>query len=149
MDRDAKIFMAVLFSLLFCAGSASAADQWHQFPVDNAIHGALGKDKLLPGIKLFMKGEKHPGLQKKLGEFEANKRSNGLGKSDQVACDVAFLSALISLQSRAQREGGNAVVDIYTITKDRKFESVTEYSCLAGKMVVNVALMGTVAQLDD
>jgi len=139
------ILITVVLSL--SSANSLAADSWHKFPVQQAIDGPLGKEKLLPDIRLFMKGQSHPAVVKKQGEFKSNKRTNALGKTDEEGCQIAFLSALISLQERARKEGGNAVVDIYSITKDVKFESADTYSCLTGTLIANVALMGTVVQL--
>jgi len=107
----------------------------------------VAKDKLDSGIKIYMMGQSVPGLQKRYGSYKSNKRSNAGGKTSQDACDVAFISALIALQQRADREGGNAVVDIYSLTKDKKMQSSENYSCNAGGMMVNVVLMGTVARV--
>ena len=138
-----------LITLLFVATPVLAKDTWHKFSAKEAQASKVGKDKLNPSIKLFMKGEKHAKVIKKIGEYKSNKRSNAFGKSEQATCDNSFLSAMIALQDRAEKEGGNAVIDIYTITKDKKFESAELYSCLKGTMVSNVALMGTVVKLDE
>lgn len=135
------------FMLPVTALPGLAADSWHQFSARDAQSGSLGKAKLTPNVKLFMKGEAHPKVVKTLGEFKSNQRTNGFGKSAQVACDTAFISALIALQGRAEKEGGNAVIDIFTITKDKPFESAEQYSCIKGGFVTNVALKGTVAIL--
>lgn len=142
-----RIVLLGFITLMVIATPALAKDAWHQFSAKEAQASKLGKDKLNPDIKLFMKGEKHAKVIKKMGEYKANKRSNAFGKSAQATCDTSFLSALITLQDRAVKEGGNAVIDIYTITKDKKFESAEQYSCLKGGVVSNVALMGTVVQL--
>ena len=147
MNRFVWMVMLGWFTLAVAATPVLAKDNWHQFSGKDAQVSKLGKDKLLPDVKLYMKGERHANVTKTLGEFKANKRSNGFGKSAQAACDTAFISALMSLQDRAKKEGGNAVIDIYTITKNKKFESVDQYSCIKGSFVTNVALMGTVAVL--
>ena len=144
-----RIILLGLITLVFVATPVLAKDTWHQFSAKEAQASKVGKDKLNPNIKLFMKGEKHAKVIKKIGEYKSNKRSNAFGKSEQATCDTSFLSALIALQDRAEKEGGNAVIDIYTITKDKKFESAEQYSCLKGTMVSNVALMGTVVQLAE
>jgi hypothetical protein len=141
--------LLVLFSLVTAATPVLAKDNWHQFSAGDAQLSPLGKEKLKPGIKLYMLGEKHAKVLKRLGEFKSNKRSNAFGKSAQNACDRTFISALMALQDRAVREGGNAVIDIYTITKNQKFESAEQYSCIKGGFVTNVALMGTVAELAE
>ncbi len=139
--------LLIAIALVLWPAITQATDTWHNFPAQQAIDSTLGKEKLLPGIKIFMKGQKHPPIGKKLGEFESNKRTNAFGKSDESGCEIAFLSALIGLQARAQKEGGNAVIDVYSITKDKKHESPETYSCLTGTLIANVALMGTVVQL--
>jgi hypothetical protein len=149
MKRWFCLLILGLITLSVTAPPALAADVWHQFSAQAAQNSQLGKDKLRPGIKLFMKGEKHAKILKQFGEFKSNKRSNGFGKSAQGACDTAFLSALIALQDRAVKEGGNAVIDIYTITKDKPFASAEQYSCIKGGFVTNVALMGTVVSLAE
>ena len=60
---------------------------------------------------------------------------------------VLFISAAVSLQDRAKREGGNAVINIHSVYKNDKFESPTEYLCGAGSTMAGVALRGTVVTL--
>ena len=149
MKRWLAMLMFGLFTLVTAATPAVAKDAWHQLSARDAQVSPLGKEKLKPGIRLYMKGQAHAKVLKQFGEFKANKRSNGFGKSAQVACDTAFISALMSLQARAEKEGGNAVIDIYTITKNKTFESAEQYSCIKGGFVTNVALMGKVVALAD
>jgi len=96
-----------------------------------------------------MKGQKNPGVAQKYGEFQSNKRSNAFGKSKDIACQMAFLSAIIALQERAVREGGNAVIDIYsnTNTKNKVYESAEKFNCISGAVTANVSLKGTVVKL--
>ena len=60
---------------------------------------------------------------------------------------MAFLSALINLQERAKRDGGEAIIDIKSITRGKETSSATEYWCVAGSTVVHVGLTGKVVQL--
>ena len=146
-----NILMIGLLFTFFVSGmgaQALAADSWHQLSAQEAINSSLGQEKLQPEIALYMKGQSHPEVLKTLGEYKTNQRTNGFGKSAKSACDRVFISALMALQDRARKEGGNAVIDIYTITKDKEFSSATEYSCIKGGFVTNVALMGTVATID-
>lgn len=147
MNRGLPILVFALLAVPAAATFASAQDERHELPVKHALNSEVGKAKLVKGVKVFMKGQGHPGVAKRYREFKSNKRSNALGKSDQNACDVAFLSALIALQQRAEREGGNAVIDIYSVTKDQKYQSADSYACVSGSMIANVALRGTVVRL--
>lgn len=124
---------------------AQARSDFHDLPVEAAVESALAKERLLD-VPYYLAGQKHPAVSLDLGEFKSNQRSNGFGKSDQAACNVAFLSALITLQKRVTREGASAVVDIKSVTRDRPLASETEYRCVAGNVVVNVALTGRVVK---
>lgn len=145
MKRTATFFFAL--SLLFSPAPLLAADTWHELSAANALKSPMGQDKLLPDIKVYLKGQPHPGVAREFGEFATNQRSNAFGKPAETACNTAFLSAVIALQKRAVREGGNAVIDIYSITRDEKFESAEKFRCIAGMIISNVALKGTVVTL--
>jgi len=136
----------MVFLTTICLSDVSAANRKHEFPVKHAKEGKSSKNML--DIPFYMKGEAHPTATQTLGEFKSNKKANGFRKKDQDACDHAFASAIIALQQRAQREGGNAVIDVYSITKDVKYENAEKYTCVAGNTVVHVALMGTVATIE-
>ncbi len=56
------------------------------------------------------------------------------------------MSAVIALQKRAKRLGGDAVVDIESITQHKDLESSTEFRCVVGNVVANVALSGRVVK---
>ena len=146
--RLVKLVTSFLFiiSILVCAVVAQAADRRLTLPVKTAFESAAAQENLLD-IPIYMKGQKHPPARNVSREFKSNKRTNGFNKSDERACDIAFLSAIIALQKRAQKEGGNAVIDVYSITKDVVYENAENYSCLAGNIVVNVALKGKVATI--
>lgn len=94
-----------------------------------------------------MAGQKHPPIAKSLGEFSSNRRTNAFNKSDRSACQIAFLSAIIALQQRARAEGGNAVVEIRSITRHEDLSSPSQYRCAAGNVVANVVLTGRVVKL--
>lgn len=130
------------------ASVAAAADKMHTFPVKHALQSKVAKERLVEGIPVYMEGQRHPSVKKRWRAYRSNKRSNGAGKSDQEACDVAFLSAVIALQERAEREGGNAVIDIYSATKNKRHHSAETYTCNAGRAMVNVVLMGTVVRIE-
>jgi len=134
-------------AFLLLPANSRAEDKLQNFSVKHALASAVAKDKLDKGIKTYMMGQSVPGLQKRFRAYKSNKRGNAVGKSTQDACDIAFISALIALQQRADKEGGNAVVDIYSLTKDKKMQSSENYSCNAGGMIANVVLMGTVARV--
>lgn len=140
------ITVAIAITTLVAASAATAREDFSDFDVKEAVESSVGQNKLLD-VPFFMKGQKHKKVTKKLGVYPSNKRTNAFGKSDEVACQIAFLSAIISLQKRAQSLGADAVVDIRSITRHNDLESATQFRCVAGNVVANVALEGRMVKL--
>jgi uncharacterized protein YbjQ (UPF0145 family) len=143
--------IVVAGAAILALGSMSAAvarDDRLMFPVKDAMaKGQTTKDRLDPSIPLYF-GKKTPaGVEKRIGEWTSNKKTNATNKSDQDACEIAFVSAALSLQERAKREGGNAVVNIKSVYKNDNVENDTQYLCGAGTFTAGVALRGTVVTL--
>ena len=138
----------ILLIALVIALPAAARDDRLKFPVQGALaKGQNYKEKLDPQIKLYFGKPSKLKVAKTIGEWTSNKKTNAFNKTDQEACDIAFISAAASLQDRAKREGGNAVINIHSVYKKDKFESASEYMCGAGTTMAGVALRGTVVTL--
>lgn len=141
----------VLFATLFAslatlsAPQAFARDTVDNYPVAPALQSEPGK--VSSDIALYFAGQPHPAVLKKMGEFATNKKTNAFGKSDLEACQHVFLSAVIELQDRARKEGGNAVINIKSNYKNEVRESATEFTCGAGAVIAGVALTGDVVTL--
>jgi hypothetical protein len=127
------------------ATPAEARNTELMFDVKDAIENGHGNANLLD-VPYYFVGQSHPGVAKKIGTWASNKSTSGAFRSDEVSCQIAFLSAVIQLQTRAQAEGGNAVIDIKSITRGTKLESATQYRCVAGAVIVHVGLEGTVVK---
>jgi uncharacterized protein YbjQ (UPF0145 family) len=145
-QRFARRLAAAALALAFGAASASARTTIHELDVAKAKSEGIGHEKLLD-VPIFMAGQKHRGVAKDYGVFRSNRRTNAANKSDEEACHIAFLSALITLQARARDMGASAVVDVRSITRNEPFASATQYRCAAGSVVANVALEGRVVKL--
>ncbi|MBN9421387.1 MAG: excinuclease ABC subunit A [Candidatus Accumulibacter sp. 66-26] len=145
MKRLLKI--SALLSALLIAGSAAARDDQNMFPLEDALNLPAAKSKLDPDIRLYFGNQKHPKVAKELGEWKTNKKTNGFNKTDKEACEWVFLSAVLELQERAQKEGGNAVVGIKSNYKSIERSSETEYMCGSGALMSGVALKGKVVKL--
>ena len=124
---------------------AAARNTFHDLDIKQAMDSDLGKEKLL-GVPVYFAGQSHAKVASDMGVFTANRRTNAFNKSDEQACRVAFLSAVIALQARAQKLGGDAVVDIKSTTKHQDLESATQFRCVAGSVVANVVLTGRVVK---
>ena len=135
------------FFFVLASSAAYARTTFHDLEAKQAAESGIGKAKLLD-VPYYMSGQKHPKMGRDLGVFTANRRTNAFGKSDEEACKIAFLSAIISLQTRANKMGADAVVEIKSITKHNDLESDTNYRCAAGAFVANVALTGRVVAFE-
>lgn len=144
MHLTTTLALALVWSL--AAAPASARNTFHDLDVARAKAEGSGRENVLD-VPVFMAGEVHAPIAQDLGVFPANRSTNAANKSDEKACQIAFLSALIALQSKARALGADAVVDVRSITKRRELESATQYRCVAGAFVASVALSGRMVKL--
>jgi hypothetical protein len=135
---------ATLLAALCIAGSALARDDHNMYSIEEALNTSAAQEKLDQGVKLYFGKQKAPKATTKLGEWKTNKKTNAFNKTDKEACEWTFLSAVLELQERAQKEGGNAVVNIVSNYKNQETSSETEYMCGNGALMAGVALKGTV-----
>lgn len=132
---------------LMAVSVADARDDHKHLPISDAMSTPAAKEKLNDDIQVFWGEQPHPTPEATLGEYTANKKTNAFNKSDKEACEWVFLSAMISLQSRAKAEGGNALINVHSVYRNEEFTSTTEYECGAGAIMAGVALRGTVVKL--
>ena len=142
-----QILRVVLFASIVALApmAAGARATFHDLDIKQAMDSDAGKSKLL-GVPVHFAGQSYAKVASDMGVFTANRRTNAFNKSDEQACRIAFLSAVIALQSRDQKLDADAVVDIKSITKHRKLESAKQYRCAAGNVVANVVLTGRVVK---
>lgn len=141
-----KTMFGIIAITLCLTTLAQAEDVKVRFSIQDAMVNPKIQAKL-GDVKLYWGNQKHPKVVKNFGEFKTSNRTNAFMKGREEACQWALASGLIRLQERALKEGGNAVIDIRSNIKNREMSSATEYECLAGSMMVNVALKGTVVKL--
>lgn len=143
MKRYLKL--AAVLSLSVAATHAFARNSIGTYSIDNALksdNGKVGSD-----IALYFAGQPHPAVLKTLREAVTNKKTNAFGRSDELACQHVFLSAVIALQERARALGGNAVINIQSNYKNNLTASATEFTCGSGAVIAGVALKGDVVTL--
>ena len=104
------------------------------------------KGQLL-GIPFYMKGQKHSKVKKTIGHWKSSKKGRGAFQSDLDACSRTFVTALKTMQQRAIKEGGNAIINITSITRDEPFSHPSKFRCVAGSVIVHVAIEGDVVIL--
>ncbi|OGB23121.1 MAG: excinuclease ATPase subunit [Burkholderiales bacterium RIFCSPLOWO2_02_FULL_57_36] len=141
MKKLIALIIVIGFSFTV-AWPAHARDTKHMLPIASAMQVSDAQEKLDGSIRFFFGKQKAPKVLAKLGSDISNRKTNAFGKSDEVACNWAFLSALIALEKRAQALGANAVVNIVSYYKRNEMSSPTEFECHAGGIMAGVALKG-------
>jgi uncharacterized protein YbjQ (UPF0145 family) len=145
-----KKLITSLFALIISMSVisiAQARDTKYLLPISTAISTNDATEKLDGSVKFYFAKQAHPRVLQDLGTFVSNRKTNAFGKSDANACRWAFLSALVTFQQRAKKEGGNAVINIVSYYKKNEMASTSLYECHAGATVAGVALKGDVVKL--
>jgi uncharacterized protein YbjQ (UPF0145 family) len=142
-------YVTVVASLvaLMVSPLAMSRDTKHMLSLQDALNTPEAKERLTGAVRFYFGDQKYPSSAQTLMSVVANRKTNAFNKSDEEACKWVFLSAMISLQERAIREGANAVVGINSYYKKNEVSSNTQYECHAGNIMAGVALKGTVARL--
>jgi len=100
-------------------------------------------------VRVFFGGQRHPRVAEKIGEWSSQRRGSA-GRTDAETaggCHYAFAEALEQLMKRAAKEGGDAVIGIYSVHGDTPLRSTTQYQCGIGDVKTAVRLTGTVVKL--
>lgn len=133
--------------VLFSYSDGHARNTHLKVSISEALELGEREGRLDNSIRLYFGSQRHPEIQRRLGTYTSVKKTNGVGKSDQRACKWAFLSAVITLQGRALREGGNAVVNIRSKYGKNVVSSTTDFECGAGAVIAGVTLIGDVVKI--
>lgn len=141
------IALSALLVSVMSATPALARDTELHLPLSEVLDMPEAKEKLDGSVKFYLAGQKTPKVLKRFQSDVSNRKTNGFGKADDVACRWAALSALIAFQDKAKQLGANAVVDLVSYYKKDESKSATDYECHAGALVVGVALKGTYANV--
>lgn len=145
MIRKVAAACIVIFTLGI--SPAFGADVEEKFSIQDALEIEKVKALFSGDISFYWGESPHPPVVKKYGTYKTSKRTNAFMKDRGDSCGWAMASALVVLQNRAVREGGNAVINIVSNIQNREDSSKTDFTCLAGRVMVNVALKGTVVKL--
>ena len=139
-----------LIALVLVLGSTSsgfASDDIADYSIRRALDSAAAEKKLDPRIRLSFGHRGRGAGFRHIGRWKAYKTSNSFAHSHEVACERAFIAAVVSLQRRAKAEGGNAVINIKSYYDNRESSSETTYVCGLGKVRSGVFLVGTVVDV--
>ena len=139
--------LVLMLLIAAASGNAMARDTVFTVPLQEVLDLPEAKTQLDGTVKFFLAGQKTPAVSNRMGEGVSNKKTNGVGKDDRFGCKWAALSALLSFQASAKRNGANAVVDLVSYYKKNTVSSPTDIECHAGGVIVGVTLKGTYAKI--
>lgn len=140
-----KSLLAVTLTLITLTQPALARDDTLNLPLADVIAMGEADGKLDGSVKFYLAGQATPAITKTLGSAVSNKKTNGVGKSDEEACKWAALSALITFQESAKQYDANTIVNMTSYYRRNETLSSTTYECHAGAFVVGVTLKGSYA----
>ena len=141
--------MTSLIVSLATVSPLHARDTRHLLPIAAAMETKDAQDKLDGSVKFFFGDQAAAQVVTKLGSDVANRKTNAFGKSDEKACNWAFLSALVALEKRAQQLGANAVINVVSYYNRKVMSSTTEFECHAGAVIAGVVLKGDFVKIVD
>ena len=141
-----RLFALTMLLLASMPGVTHATDKVVHFAFNNAVVAATQSGKLDGSVKFYLADIKPDGQATVLKTITVEKKTNAFGKQDQVSCDWALQSALISLQEDAKEVGANAVVDIIS-DYDNEYRDNEKYECHVGFLMSGVVLKAKLAKL--
>ncbi|WP_454753507.1 excinuclease ATPase subunit [Cupriavidus necator] len=147
MTSALSVVAITLCASALLSAPAHARDTKYMMPLQEVLDMPEAKEKLDDSFRFYLSGQKTPKVLQRMDSGVSNRKTNGVGKSDEDGCRWAALSALIALQDTAKSQGANAVIDIVSYYKKNEVASPTDYECHAGAVVVGVALKGTYARI--
>lgn len=148
MKKTVSLAMGLIFSLAL-TWSVEARNTKHLLPIAAAMEVKDAQEKLDGSIKFYFGNQETPKIITKLGSDMTNKKTNAFGKSDEKACNWAFLSAMVALEKRAQQLGANAVVNIVSYYDRKVMSSTTEFECHAGAIIAGVVFKADFVKIAD
>lgn len=141
--------LAAIAAGALLSAPASARDTKYLLPIQEVLDMPEAREKLDGSVRFFFAGQRTPKVLETKGSDVSNRKTNGVGKSDEEACRWAALSALLSFQDKAKTMDANAVVNLVSYYKKNEMASADQYECHAGAVVVGVALKGDYARVGN
>jgi hypothetical protein len=139
---------AALVAAAFAA-PAQAKDERMLLDISAALGTPEGRDRFDDTVQFLWADQAFPPPAQSFDITTAEHRAFAPTRTDEEACYIAFIEALAALRDHAKELGGNAVVNIKSIYKNREFRSDTQFECRAGYVVNSVSLEGRIVKLPE
>lgn len=146
--KKTTILIAGAIFIFMMAWPAMARNDKYLLPISVALKSKDAQETPHGSVKLFFGKQETAEIVTRLGSYSTHQRSTTRPAEDAIACNVAFLKALVFLQKRAQQAGANAVVNIVSYYKNDTLTSETEFECHAG-VSAHVMLKGELVKIAE
>lgn len=133
----------IMIAFMACVTAAHARDDKLLLPIQDALNSPEAVKVLNPDVQLYF--AKSSGRVVQAG-LVTNRKTSSVGKSDEAACQWAFLAAVKQLQEQASSNHATKVTNIVSYYKKNSMASTNEYECHAGGVIAGVALKGDLAK---
>ncbi|MDO5685865.1 MAG: hypothetical protein Q4G42_00470 [Neisseria sp.] len=130
-------------AMILAAVSAHARNDRIELPIKDALNTPDAQEVLDPGVKLVFGGGGGNVIRKNLSSRQS---ANSVGKSDEAACNRAFLNTLKQFQTRAREMNATRVVNITTYYGNERVKSSSRFVCHAGSVIARVTMKGDIAR---
>ncbi len=145
--RLTAVTVVALGCFVFALHPARATNQVVMIDLDGSMSTNEAREKLDPNIKFYFGKASHAAVLHNFGEFVSNKKANGFLRDDTAGCQRAFLSALIAFQQKAQKLGGDAVIELESFYQKIPEQIDKQVPCHSGGLMDGVALRGKIVKL--
>ena len=81
------IYVVLSLVLVFATTTSQARNEVLRFSIEEALSQPGADSMLNSSIRLFFGDQSPPAIERKLGTFTSNKKTNGFNKSDVEACN--------------------------------------------------------------
>lgn len=136
-----QVVLGLLTGFAFIAPTY-AADTLSMVPVSDALKSPEAQKKIDNSVQFYFGNSKYPTVSQSFGIDVSNKKTNSVGRNDHDACQRAFVSALIQMQTHAKELGANAVINIHSYFKKKDVANDTQVECYSGLLMSGVTLRG-------
>lgn len=137
-----KLMVISLSALVVTA--CAPRNETHYYSIQDALNSSEAKTVLNQNVKLYF-AKPAPGKSLAAG-LVTNKKTNALNKTDEKACQWAFLSAVKQFQDRAVSMGATKVGNLVSYYKKNTYTNATQYECHSGRSIAGVALKGDIVK---
>jgi hypothetical protein len=138
------------FAIALCCALpavAQARDEQRLYDIAPARATPAARDRFDETIVFHWAEAEAPVIERSFAIHTSERRTFLPTRTEQQACEQSFIESLAGLRDAARKAGGDAVVAIKSLHKNREFRSATQYECRLSYFAASVTLEGRIVKL--